>query len=1290
MKGAVSTTTRRGNGALGTISAHHDMGALLTREYQTIFKNNGKPMVIIEADATISLANAEFERLSGYTKKEIEGKKNWTEFVVREDRRRVKEYHRLRASDPMLTPRCFEFRFLDRRGQVRNIVLTIGEIPGTHKSMASLQDITERRRAEREQRASEERYKTLFENARDAIYIATPDGTYVDANHAALALFGYTREEMGRVNTRQLYADPADARKFQQEMEEKGFVQDFVVRLCKKDRTEMDCLLTATAQRGDDGSILEYQGTLRDITEHKQREGLLQHEKEIFFTTLEHSPHGVILLDKDKKYVYVNPEFTNITGYTLEDIPTGKDWLQKVYPDPKYRQEVIEAWKKDFSNKRFDSTFSGVCKDGELKELNFKGVVLEDGRAIIMLSDITERKRMQEKLQESEELHRILVDNIRFGINLIDADRTIIMVNAAQAKHFKKSGAQFVGKKCFQEFEKRDAVCPHCPAIQAMATKKPAEAETVLTADDGSQSHVRVQAFPIVAKDGTVTSFIEIAEIITERKEMEALLRQERETFFSILDKAPYGVILTDKEGKALYMNPEFTNITGYTSADISTMVEWAHTAYPDKAYRHEVSQRWKKDVIEKETNEVSEVFRVRCKDGEERDVEFRATTLGDGRVIVMLSDITERRRMEEGLKESEARFKMLSEKAPFAISVMTPDKRFEYFNPRFTEIFGYTKEDLPDKDTWFKKAYPDEAYRKEISSKWQKDLKEDVKVEEKESRVFTVRCKDGQDKIISFKIVYLNDGKQYLTYRDITDRVKAEEALRHSEERFRTLVETMRVGLSAIDENGVITYANERLSEIWGYPMEEIIGHSTLEFLDEENLKILQGQLAKRRKGESGSYEIAWRRKDGQNIHTILSPTPLFDANGRYTGSYGFITDITERKLMEEQLQKSETLHRSLIETTKVGVNAINENGVIIYVNERLCDIWGYAPNEIMGRRVGEFLDEENLKILQDHLAKRREGGRESYEIAWRRKDGQNVSTILAPTPIFDAEGHFKGSYGFITDITERKRIEERLQRYTADLERSNEEIKNFAYIVSHDLRVPLVNLKGYSAELGAALKTLVANFEAVLPQLPEEKKSEVALALHEDIPEALEFITNSVSRMDHFINAVLLLSRLGRRDLKPERLAMDALVKQIVEGMSHQVQEKGITITVAPLPEVVADRTSIEQIMGNILGNAVKYLDQGRLGTIEVTGQANGSETTFRIQDNGRGIAVDDMNKVFAPFRRAGKQDTPGEGMGLAYVQTLVRRHNGSISCESELGKGTTFTFTIASAVKQEVSHG
>jgi signal transduction histidine kinase len=145
-----------------------------------------------------------------------------------------------------------------------------------------------------------------------------------------------------------------------------------------------------------------------------------------------------------------------------------------------------------------------------------------------------------------------------------------------------------------------------------------------------------------------------------------------------------------------------------------------------------------------------------------------------------------------------------------------------------------------------------------------------------------------------------------------------------------------------------------------------------------------------------------------------------------------------------------------------------------------------------------------------------------------------------------------------------------------------------------------------------------------------------------------------------------------------------MNALVQAVLESMSHQIKQQGIEVHVGSLPQVVADRTAMEQIMGNILNNAVKYVDAGRPCRIEVAGDTTNDETTFTIQDTGRGIAHEDMHKVFAPFRRAGKQDTPGEGMGLAYVQTLVRRHGGSIWCESELGKGSTFTVTIPTTVK------
>ena len=263
--------------------------------------------------------------------------------------------------------------------------------------------------------------------------------------------------------------------------------------------------------------------------------------------------------------------------------------------------------------------------------------------------------------------------------------------------------------------------------------------------------------------------------------------------------------------------------------------------------------------------------------------------------------------------------------------------------------------------------------------------------------------------------------------------------------------------------------------------------------------------------------------------------------------------------------------------------------------------------------------------------------------------------------------------------EITERMRAEEQLQRYANELAQANEEVKQFAYIVSHDLRAPLVNLKGFAAELRSALEAVDSAMETALPHLDEKQRQDVTLALQEDVPEALGFINSSVTHMDDFINAVLKLSRLGRRELTLEPINMNDLVQKTLETVAHQLEARQATVTVGPLPQIIADRTSMEQIMGNLLGNAVKYLDPDRPGEIEITAQRGDDETTFHIRDNGRGIAEEDMPKVFAPFRRVGRQDVPGEGMGLPYVQALVRRHGGRIWCESELGVGTTFTFTI-----------
>jgi len=263
-------------------------------------------------------------------------------------------------------------------------------------------------------------------------------------------------------------------------------------------------------------------------------------------------------------------------------------------------------------------------------------------------------------------------------------------------------------------------------------------------------------------------------------------------------------------------------------------------------------------------------------------------------------------------------------------------------------------------------------------------------------------------------------------------------------------------------------------------------------------------------------------------------------------------------------------------------------------------------------------------------------------------------------------------------------------LQRHAAELKQRNEEVRQFAYIISHDLRAPLVNLKGFAAELEAALEVISAAIGRLRPQLDESERSAVSAALEQDAPEALGFINASVTRMDGLVNALLKLSRLGRRELVIESIDMNELVKATLSTLAHQFDERRVRLTVGALPEVAADRTAMEQIMGNLLSNAVLYLDPERPGEVELSGERGRDETTFHVRDNGRGIAREGMDKLFAPFRRAGKQDVPGEGMGLAYVQALVRRHGGRIECESEPGVGTRFSLTLPHHYSQRGDHG
>jgi signal transduction histidine kinase len=253
---------------------------------------------------------------------------------------------------------------------------------------------------------------------------------------------------------------------------------------------------------------------------------------------------------------------------------------------------------------------------------------------------------------------------------------------------------------------------------------------------------------------------------------------------------------------------------------------------------------------------------------------------------------------------------------------------------------------------------------------------------------------------------------------------------------------------------------------------------------------------------------------------------------------------------------------------------------------------------------------------------------------------------------------------------------LEETVKSRTASLVRANEEIQRFAHIVSHDLRSPLVNVMGYTAELEQAGRTIDLQMTRVETLAPALLEREALTAAREDIPEAVGFIRASTEKMDRLINAILKLSREGRRSPVPEMLDIGAMVTRIADSVRHQMQDSGAEFVVGEIVPLESDRLSMELIMGNLIDNAVKYLEPGRPGRIEVSSRdLAGGWVEYKVTDNGRGIAERDRERVFELFRRAGRQDQPGDGLGLAYVRNSVRRLGGSIELDSVLGEGSTF---------------
>jgi signal transduction histidine kinase len=255
---------------------------------------------------------------------------------------------------------------------------------------------------------------------------------------------------------------------------------------------------------------------------------------------------------------------------------------------------------------------------------------------------------------------------------------------------------------------------------------------------------------------------------------------------------------------------------------------------------------------------------------------------------------------------------------------------------------------------------------------------------------------------------------------------------------------------------------------------------------------------------------------------------------------------------------------------------------------------------------------------------------------------------------------------------------LEARVAGRTAQLATANGEIQRFAHIMSHDLRAPLINIIGFASELEAGLSTL-QSFVRTLPRTGEAEQAKAAAEV--DMPEALSFIRSSTRRMDSLINAILKISREGQRRLHAEVIKLDEMAEAILSAIRHQLEEgDGSCQLNLEVRSIVTDKLSLEQVLSNLLDNAVKYRAKDRPLRIEIRSQiVTPDQIRIEVSDNGRGIAQSDIPRIFELFGRAGVRDQAGEGIGLAYVQTLVRNLGGEISVASNPNHGTRFSIVL-----------
>jgi PAS domain S-box-containing protein len=769
-------------------------------------------------------------------------------------------------------------------------------------------------------------------------------------------------------------------------------------------------------------------------------------------------------------------------------------------------------------------------------------------------------------------------------------------------------------------------------------------------------------------------------ELNKEREKVEA----GKERLEDIIDNMPDGVGITDAGGKIIEANKTIAEMYGYDTPDeITGKSLLDFIAKEDVPHITEIL----KESIAKKKKDIRNIESYSTRsNGTRFPIAVNITNLWDEDDefifdIALIRDVTERKQMEEELRESEERYRDLFENANDLIQSVTPDGHFVYVNKAWREMLGYTEEEVENLTLW-DIVHPDyvphcrEVFGKVLSGEPVKNI-EAVFVS-KDGRLITVEgnanCWYKNGKIKAIRGIF----------RDISERKQAEEL-------YSTLSKNSTVGVY-IYQQGKFRFVNPQFQKYTGYSEGDLLDMAPGDLVyPEDRQKVRQSAITMLKGDSTSPYEFRVIDKQN-NIHWAMETVSSILYQGK-RATLGNFMDISELK----QLGEESSLRAQLLDSASDAIILLDPEGNILYANEIFCKSRGYSREELMGMNINQIDITGPNELLKSRGEVINEEGFGVFETTHLRKDGSEIIVEIHSRTI--RAGDKTLILSVERDITERKQMEQELKEKNERLDTQNEELYSQAEelrarqqeLIVKTREVEMANqmksefLANMSHELRTPLNVIIGFSELLVDQVPGK--------INEEQRQGLEDVLSSGRQLLNLINGVLDISRIesGRVELKAENVDITEVIASltrtvipILKGRNQNLE----TEIQEGLPLVYTDEGKISQVLLNLLDNASKFTPDGKV--LKIKAEVEDGWCVIRVIDSGIGIREEDQERIFEPFSRLESplsRTRGGTGLGLTLVKNIIERHGGRVWVESEYGKGSSFTFTLPLA-KADIS--